>query len=217
MSAMFKFARPLAFAGLFAVITAPAFAADAIESIPEPVAPAYQEPAAGWTGGYAGVQAGYGFGRAKDGNNRIGTDGITGGAFAGYNHELGNGVVVGAEGDVGYSNIEGTNAAVGVRGGFEGSVRGRVGYAATPDVMPYVTAGGAAKRATLLDPNGKDRTTALGWTAGAGVDVKATEKVFVRGEYRYTDYGNEKFNTGAGERKVGIRDSRVQMGVGLKF
>ena len=40
----------------------------------------------------------------------------------------------------------------------------------------------------------------LGWTAGAGVDVKVTEQVFGRVEYRYTDFGSDDFNTGSGPR-----------------
>lgn len=218
MSANLKFARPFAIAGLLAAFAAPAFAADAIESVPEPETPTYEEPAANWSGGYAGAQVGYGFaGRATDGNNRIGTDGVTGGVFAGYNHQLENGVVLGAEGDVGYSGVKGSNAGTSVKSGVEGSLRGRVGYAVTPDVLPYVTAGGAAKSAKVSDATGSDRNAVLGWTAGAGVDVKATEKVFVRGEYRYTDYGNEEFNTGAGDRKIRLKDNRVQLGVGVKF
>ena len=42
----------------------------------------------------------------------------------------------------------------------------------------------------------------LGWTAGAGVDVKMTEQVFGRVEYRYTDFGSGDFNTGSGPQSV---------------
>ena len=57
----------------------------------------------------------------------------------------------------------------------------------------------------------------VGWTAGAGVDVKVTDNVFVRGEYRYTDFGKESFTTGSGTRDIDASDNRVQFGIGMKF
>lgn len=217
MSANLKFARPLALAGLLAVAAMPAFAADAIESIPEPVAP-IDEPIATWTGGYVGLYAGYGFaGSADEPGNDIGTDGVLGGAFAGYNYDLGNGVVLGGEGDIGYSGVEGDNAGTETKSGVEGSLRARLGYAVSPDILPYVTAGGAAKNMEVSEGGVSDSNTMLGWTAGAGVDVKATENIFVRGEYRYTDFGKEDFTTGGGTREVDSTDHRVSLGVGFKF
>lgn len=217
MSANLKFARPLALAGLLAVAAMPAFAADAIESIPEPVAP-IDEPIATWTGGYVGLYAGYGFaGSADEPGNDIGTDGFLGGAFAGYNYDLGNGVVLGGEGDIGYSGVEGDNAGTETKSGVEGSLRARLGYAVSPDILPYVTAGGAAKSMEVTEGGVSDSNTMLGWTAGAGVDVKATENIFVRGEYRYTDFGKEDFTTGGGTREVDSTDHRVSLGVGFKF
>ena len=62
-----------------------------------------------------------------------------------------------------------------------------------------------------------DRNTALGWTAGAGVDVKLSQNVFVRGEYRYTDYQDKSFTTAQGTRDVDSTDNRVQFGIGMKF
>lgn len=214
MSAKLKFARPLALAGLLAVVAMPAFAADAIESVPEPVAP-IDEPIATWTGGYVGLYAGYGFsGQVHEPGHKFGTDGFLGGAFGGYNYDLGNGIVVGGEGDVGYSGIEGDDAGTTSKTGVEGSLRARLGYAVTPDILPYVTAGGAAQSLKVSQPGVSDRNTMLGWTAGGGVDFKATENVFVRGEYRYTDFGTDDFE-GIGEVKS--KDHRVTLGVGYKF
>ena len=36
----------------------------------------------------------------------------------------------------------------------------------------------------------------LGWTAGVGTDIKLTDNVFGRVEYRYTDFGSKNFTTG---------------------
>ena len=57
----------------------------------------------------------------------------------------------------------------------------------------------------------------LGYTVGAGTDVKITEQVFARGEYRYTDYGTEAFRTGSGVNKVSASENRVSLGLGVKF
>lgn len=219
MPANLKFSRSaLAAASLLALVAAPAFAADAIESIPEPAAPMEEAPIASWSGPYAGIQLGYGFsGEAREPGNKIGTDGFVGSAFGGYNAELGNGFVAGVEGDIGYSGVKGDNAGTSSKSGVEGSARARLGYAVTPNILPYVTAGGAAQSVKITEGGVADRNTALGYTAGAGVDFKLSENVFARGEYRYTDLGSKEFTTGSGSRDVDLKDNRVQFGVGMKF
>ena len=219
MSVNTKFSRSvLAAVSLLAIASGPVFAADAIESAPEPATPMEEAPLASWGGAYAGIQAGYGFaGTAREPGNKIDTDGFVGGGFAGYNAEVGNGVVAGVEGDVGYSGVEGSNAGTEVKGGAEGALRGRLGYAVTPDILPYVAGGGAARSMKVSEGGVSDRNTALGWTAGAGVDVKLSQNVFVRGEYRYTDYQDKSFTTAQGTRDVDSTDNRVQFGIGMKF
>jgi outer membrane immunogenic protein len=221
MSARSKFALPAATAiGLIAFMGMnAAYAADAIEAVPEPAVPMEVPPVASWSGAYAGVTAGYGFaGRSNDDTTgrKVDTDGFVGGAFAGYNFELGNGVVTGVEGDIGYSGVEGKKQGERVKGGVDGSLRARLGYTVTPDVLAYVTAGGAAKRMTVEAAGDSDSQTQLGWTAGVGTDVKLTEKVFGRVEYRYTDYGSANFDVGGG-RDVDAKDHRVQVGLGVHF
>jgi outer membrane immunogenic protein len=196
-------------------------AADAIyEEPPAPSAPIETLPVASWTGPYAGITAGYGFGGDADdttAGNSIGTDGFLGGAFLGYNVELGNGMVAGVEGDVGYSGVKGTNAGTEVKSGVDGSLRARLGYTISPDILLYGTAGGAAKRTSVTEGGIKDSETQLGWTAGAGTDIKFTEQLFGRVEYRYTDYGKDTFTTGSGARDVSSTDHRIQFGVGVHF
>lgn len=222
MSANLKFrSSVLAAASLIALAAAPAFAADAIESVPEPAAPMEELPVAStWGGPYVGAYGNYSFsGRAHDEptNNKVDLDGFGGGAFAGYNYEFGNGLVGGVEGDVGYHDIHGSNAGTDVDGGVGGSLRARLGYAITPEILPYVTAGGAAQSVKVTEGGVSDRNTHLGWTAGAGVDFKVTENIFARGEYRYTDLGNKNYTTGGGTGDVDVQDNRVSFGVGMKF
>ena len=80
------------------LLASSAFAADAIV---EEVAPAFS-----WTGGYAGIQAGYAWGDGDidqiTGPGFIDTspDGFLGGIYAGYNYQMSNNIVIGAELDV---------------------------------------------------------------------------------------------------------------------
>jgi outer membrane immunogenic protein len=194
-------------------------AADVIMEEPPAPMPVEELPVASWAGPYAGLSAGYAFGGESEDefdNNSIDTDGFVGGAFAGYNWETG-GIVAGVEGDIGYSGVEGDNAGTSVESGVEGSLRARLGYVVTPDVLLYTTAGGAAKRLEASNDLGSDTNTALGWTAGVGSDVKITEQVFGRVEYRYTDYGNEDFDLGGVNHEIDSKDHRITFGVGMKF
>jgi outer membrane immunogenic protein len=222
MQSKFRPILPAATAlGLFAALgIGVAQAADAIEAAPEPAMPMEQPPIASWSGAYAGISAGYGFaGRSRDDTaaNRIGTDGFVGGGFLGYNVDTGSGIVAGVEGDLGYSGVKGSNAGTEVKSGLDGSLRARIGYTVTPDMLVYATAGGAAKRMSVTEGGVKDSGNQLGWTAGAGTDVKLTDNLFGRVEYRYTDYGSETFNTGTGAHDVDAKDHRITLGLGVKF
>ncbi len=89
----------------------------------------------------------------------------------------------------------------------------------TPQILVYGTAGGALRNMELTDTltGTSDSNTHLGWTAGVGTDVKITEQVFGRVEYRYTDFGNEDYAIGGGTVEADLHDHRVMFGVGMKF
>jgi outer membrane immunogenic protein len=220
MKAYLKFARPTAAAlGLLALAGAiPAYAADAVTT-EEPPAPAPIEnlPVASWAGGYAGINLGYGFsGRSNEPGNSIHRDGFIGGGFAGYNWQSGN-FVFGPEADINYNGVKGSNNGTSAKSGLEGSLRARLGYAVTPDILLYGTGGAAAESLKVKDPTGSDSNTLWGWTAGVGTDLKITDNIFGRVEYRYTDYSKDDFTTGLGTRSIGSTDNRVTFGVGMKF
>jgi outer membrane immunogenic protein len=204
--------------GLFAFAGAiPAYAADAIttEEPPAP-APIAELPVASWAGPYAGLNIGYGFsGRTKapDVGTTMDTKGFIGGAFAGYNWQSDN-FVFGGEADIGYNGTKGDNNGIESKPGVEGSLRARLGYAVSPDILLYGTAGGAARSLKIDDGVTSDSNTMLGWTAGVGSDIKLTDNIFGRVEYRYTDFGSKDFsNVG----RVKANDNRVTFGVGMKF
>lgn len=217
MQANLKFARPLAVAlGLFA-LGGTAFAADVVQEEPPAPAPVAELPVASWAGPYAGLSIGYGFGghaNLQDYNNNIGTKGFVGGVFGGYNWQQEN-FVYGAEADIGYNGVKGDNAGQSGKTGIEGSLRARLGYSVSPDILVYGTGGLAAKDQKVDDGTNSENKGMLGWTAGVGTDIKLTDNVFGRVEYRYTDFGSKDFGSTIG--KVKSSDNRVTFGVGMKF
>ena len=209
-------------AGLgIAAMAVPAFAADMVYQEPAAPQPVFESaPVSTWAGPYAGVQLGYGFsGKVSDGAGDIDTSGWTGGAFGGFNMQTGQ-FVYGIEGDVNYSGIDGNDGGFTARSRVDGSVRGRAGVALNDDVLLYGTAGVAAEslRVTHDATGARDTNTLIGWTAGAGADVKLTDQVFARAEYRYTDYGSKDFDLpGVGTASIDSSNHRVNVGVGIKF
>jgi outer membrane immunogenic protein len=222
MNSNFPAVGPLAAAvGLVAMLgTIPVFAADTVfEEPPLPAAPMEEPPLNTWSGPYAGIGLGYAFGESEDETfgNSIDTDGFLLNGFVGFNYQAGN-IVGGAEADIGYNFSEGSNAGTTSESSWEGSLRARLGYVVTPEILLYVTAGGAAKQLDITAAGGSDNNTMLGWTAGAGADVMVTEQIFGRVEYRYTDFGSDGFSTGLPvASEVNDRDHRVTFGLGMKF
>jgi len=219
MQANLKFARPLAVAlGLFA-LSGTAYAADVVQEEPPAPAPVAELPVASWAGPYAGINLGYGFsGRTKERDFGVETDtkGFVGSAFGGYQWQQEN-FVYGAEAELGYNGVKGDDNGIDSKAGFEGSLRARLGYAVTPEILLYGTGGLAGRSLKVEDTvlGTSDSATMLGWTAGLGTDIKLTDNVFGRVEYRYTDFGSKDFGGGIGNVKA--TDNRVTFGVGMKF
>lgn len=195
---------------------ASAMAADAVDQIPSaPVA--VDTPAFSWAGAYGGIQGGAGW---LDGEFSAGGlsakqdfDGGVIGGFVGYNWQLSNGFVAGIEGDVDYNFNKEDIGGADVGTDWAGSVRGRVGYA-FDRVMVYGAAGWTITNG-FVDGLGIDENeTFNGWTVGAGVDVAVTDKIFVRGEYRYNDFGSKDIVPGL---KADLDQNVIKVGVGVKF
>lgn len=205
--------------GLFALAgTTTVYAADMVNEQPPtaPAAPIEAAPVPTWEGLYAGVTLGYGFsGRTNTPGNEIDSDGLVGGGFAGWLGQS-DSFVYGVEGDVNYNGMDGSNAGQSVDHGIDGSLRARLGFAASDSLLIYGTGGGAAENLEVTNAAGTSETnTMLGWTVGAGVDAKLTDNIFSRLEYRYTDYRSETFNNVGGS--VDDSNHRVLVGVGMQF
>jgi outer membrane immunogenic protein len=218
-----SFTAPIGFGpNVIATATAAALAlalggsADAADfSLPVKASPPL--PIFSWSGFYAGADIGYGWGRDSTTEYLTGTNTLTGlrwdykpkgalgGLFAGYNYQTGP-MVLGLETDIELADIKGgfNDPALGGAGDtridWQGSMRGRLGYAADK-VLFYGTGGLAYANISHTYKNlvvGSTETTSgvrTGWTAGAGVEMALTHNVLLRAEYRYSDFGRYRYDS----------------------
>ena len=190
-------------------------------------APLYVAPY-NWTGLYAGINGGGGWGTSKwsaaTGSNSFdGSGGVVGGTL-GYNWQM-NQIVFGLEGDIDWSNIRGSGSAVPcttsceTRNDWLGTVRGRVGYA-FDRVLPYVT-GGLAVGDIKANPAGfgGESETKAGWTLGGGVEFAIAGPWTAKVEYLYADLGKTTCPAGscALSTDVDFHASIVRGGINYRF
>jgi outer membrane immunogenic protein len=187
----------LAGAGFAGLVTTAQAADIGARELPPPRAPVLV-PFFTWNGFYVGINAGYGFGHSKWTNTVTGVSpgnfdmsGALVGGTAGYNLQLG-GWLLGIEGDIGWSNIKGstTTNCIGTcetSSNWLGTARGRFGYA-FDRFLPYVT-GGAAFGDIKGTSGGSFSKTAVGWTAGGGIEYAFLYNWSAKVEYLYADLG----------------------------
>jgi len=222
---------------LGSVFAIPALAADLPAYAPEPVpvSSAYD-----WSGFYAGVHVGYGWGEngytastnppppAFSYSTDHDSDGFIGGAQVGFNIQSGN-WVFGLEGDFSGSGIDGDAtvtppgfAAISVASDVDwlATVRGRVGYAFDTTLL-YATGGLAVGKIefsyeTATD-TGSDDDTFLGFAVGAGVEHAFTDRLSGKIEYLYVDLGEETFAGTAADTEVDFTAHTVKVGLNYNF
>lgn len=227
-----------------AIMLCTASAARAADVINEEPTPEYMPPVFSWTGGYVGGQVGYGWARNKiydedgDFSSSIKSKGFIGGVFAGYNFEVGDGFVTGVDADFNYARVKESFGGADfdedgdpiTSGGdtklsWVGAARVRAGYA-VDRFLPYIAGGVAFGK---IEYNGYEsddfgnilsdsfKKTQVGWTAGAGVDYAATDNIFLRLEYRYTDLGKKSFTLLSDDVEGKFKMHEVRLGVAYKF
>ncbi|THF53854.1 outer membrane protein [Allorhizobium terrae] len=201
------------------VFSSVAIAADAVDEVPSAPA-AVEAPATfSWAGGYVGALGGYGSLKAKTTDDlgdsakatfkggRIGT-------FAGWNFDVGNNVILGAEGDLNYDWNKKTVGINNFKTDLSGSARARAGYAVDRALL-FVAGGWTATKGKFYesDINATSKKTFSGWTIGGGVDYAVTDRIFARGEYRYNDFGSKTLR----DAKFDLKQHVINVGVGVKF
>jgi len=188
-----------------------------------------------WNGGYVGLNAGLAAGADVISTNGTMTAyGFNGGVVAGYNWQIG-GLVLGAEGDLNYVGLNGTQDGAGGPFGtsehdsFEttwlSTARVRVGYG-WGGWLFYVTGGlavGDHKFAGvtlygLSNPSGN--IIKAGWSAGLGSEWMFAPGWSTKIEYLHADLGTETFSSGgffAFSVTGHLTEDVVRLGLNYKF
>lgn len=159
-------------------------------------------------------------------------DGIAYGVGAGFDFAAG-GAIIGLEGEWTMSEASSEYdttgfTAAGLRNievGRDLYLGARVGMAVTPMTLLYVKAGYTnASMNVLATNNTTDSETNLsldGWRAGAGVEQAISDNLFVKAEYRYSQYQEGELEAPSGYETsrfaVDLDRHQIMVGVGARF
>ena len=188
-----------------------------------------------WSGFYVGGHIGYLWGRTRVEEDGIvtepgaPTDGVIGGALAGYNWQNGP-FVFGLEGDFGWTHAHGVG--VGTMTGpadipntydlnWTSHLRGRGGYA-FDSWLVYVAGGLAVADLDFHEGNaaalGNFGGKYVGWSIGGGVEHAFTRNLVGRIEYLYDDYGHKDYIGVTGDPyRVSLTGQTVRGALAWKF
>lgn len=180
------------------------------------VAPAQAET---FDGPYVGIAAGWDRGEVSgliEGTPldvEASRDALVLGGYAGYNHRIGERIVIGAE--AGFTGTvddrirttsTGNGLTIDPRHSFD--LTARAGYLVTDKALVYLRGGYANHRvrASLDTGTGSVRSSDSldGWLVGGGVEYAITETVSARVEYRYSDFGHNGGNYERHQTLVGV-------------
>lgn len=218
------------------VAVAPAQAADlpnrGYAPPPAAVAP-YAPPAFSWTGAYAGLNAGYGWGSLGNvGNATFGKpSGFVVGGTLGYNHQF-NQFVLGVEGDVNWTGMDSSSRTIVAPAStvvntadvkWTGTLRARAGFALDRALL-FVTGGYAG---ASVDTKFNDLTLAVGgsesnwrngWAVGGGIEYAFSRNISAKTEYLYSSFGSKTvFNGTPYVSRAELSTSLVRAGVNYRF
>lgn len=235
--------RRLIIATTVVLLAGAAEAADLGMAPPTPAPPPMAAPGFSWTGLYLGLQGGYTWGDANSAYDdpllaavapidTMNLDGWLGGITGGVNYQFANGVVIGLEADIAYADISDTvyDVAADVvnsdpgntitsKTDVVGSVRGRLGYAFDRTLL-YGTGGLAFSHTTVSATEGdlSDDANLTGWTIGAGIEQAFTDRISVKFEYLYSEFGDHTWFEGEDYSSTSSSSSStVRAGINLHF
>jgi outer membrane immunogenic protein len=191
-----------------------------------------------WTGFYAGIHGGYGWGDVNSNLLGFGSsnqDGWFGGLQLGYNWQApGSPWVFGLEIDSAWGDIKRDATAGGpgiVANAFSkidyfGTARGRIGYA-FDRAMFYTTGGlawanneiGGSVAVPGFFAGASSSNTHVGWTLGAGLEWALANNWTAKIEYLYLDLGSENYfgGPGAGGFDADLQVHTLKLGLNYRF
>ena len=158
-------------------------------------------------------------------------------------HERDSGVVYG--GEVGY-DLRYNNLVVGAVGGIDGTsaknctldnfgrtcIKGdrnwalgaRVGAVVSPRILVYgkgeyvnVRLKGVYDDATDASDSFSDRINRGGYRLAAGAELALARNLYVKAEYRYTDYRHTRYDFGGDVGRADLSRNQIVGGVGIRF
>ncbi len=135
----------------------------------------------------------------------------------GYNFSTGGNLIWGVEADLSHVSHEFSGVATGgnlVSTGLGGSVRLRLGYATSDDLMLYTTGGLAFTNAEM---QGAGSNTHVGWTVGVGAEWSLSQSLVGRVEVRQTEYGAQDYTGPGGTFDVGFGSTSLLFGLSHRF
>jgi len=193
-------------------------------------APAFAQDRAPFTG--PRVEALVGYDSVRSGNEDAGDEsieGLTYGVGAGFDFDLG-GVVLGVEGEYAESEgsqefgqtIDGTAFLGSIEVGRDIYVGGRIGVPVTPRTLLYAKAGytNTTVDSVFASPTDSAAFNASvdGYRLGAGVEQMLGRNLYLKAEYRYSNYNGLRFDDDVfGDEDVDIDLDRHQVMAGLGF
>jgi outer membrane immunogenic protein len=192
-----------------------------------------------WTGWYIGANAGFGVGQGYgtftspagtfETFNAMPAGGFGGGQL-GYNYQIFNSFVIGAETDIQGAGLSDDRtclaqctpasfASIDHKLNWFGTTRARVGLATGP-VLSYVTGGVAygGIETGISTPTGSltDSTTKTGWTWGIGVEAALAGNWTAKAEYLYLDLGSTGVSSPA-TGTLGVKNQEQLFRGGLNY
>lgn len=250
---MVKICSVLLGSAAVAAISLPAFAADLLPTTKGPPPPPLVAPFS-WTGFYAGVQGGYGWGSEHDNFDPVAgipadhfnTSGAIGGGHVGYNYQLPNSFVIGAEAEFDASGMSGGKSASGLgpegvavsslsmRNSWQGFALAKAGVA-FDRLLIYGTGGLAVaddKQSFFYnDPSfsfaasGSQTNVLWGWAVGIGGEYAFSEHWSAGLEVRYADFGKASYSIPASlslsgtatSYRAGFSETTTQVGISYHF
>jgi outer membrane immunogenic protein len=151
----------------------------------------------------------------------IGYDFAAGGALIGIEGEY-----VGSSAETDYDTAAFETFGVGnVEAGDDLYVGLRAGILASPRALVYVKGGYSNASYNVLTSDGRTNTDTDidldGWRVGGGVEYALSNNLFLKGEYRYTNYGEgevEGPNGGESDRfDIDMDRHQIMAGLGYRF
>lgn len=169
------------------------------------------------------VEALVGYDSASDGTDGDAgsSDGVTYGGAIGYDVQLG-GAVIGAEAELTGSSVDTRADSLLVAGdrlvvdmGRDIYLGARAGVAITPTTLLYAKGGYTNASVDTTYETGTTRTEISedmeGFRVGAGAEFKLSPNMYLKGEYRYSNYGK------IDGYDIDVDRHQVVAGVGIRF